>query len=144
MFTRTEFQVLKKLVQSAMDMGAIASQGVGYSALLSKIEDLSPTHSRGTWNFNRGDFTFSFFYGSNKVSAIKAIRQVTGLGLKDAKDIADQSVPISNGMNQIVFSGTTTAVFDEFIVACNDYAINDGLYTNDGLYVRANIKGILK
>ncbi len=29
-------------------------------------------------------------YGQNKIGAIKAIREVTGLGLKDSKDITDR------------------------------------------------------
>ena len=39
--------------------------------------------------------------GSNKVGAIKAVREITGLGLKEAKDLVDGAPkPVKEGMNK--------------------------------------------
>ena len=39
--------------------------------------------------------------GANKVSAIKAVREITGLGLKEAKDLVDGAPkPVKEGMNK--------------------------------------------
>jgi large subunit ribosomal protein L7/L12 len=39
--------------------------------------------------------------GANKVAAIKAVREITGLGLKEAKDLVDGAPkPVKEGMNK--------------------------------------------
>ena len=39
--------------------------------------------------------------GSNKVGAIKAVREITGLGLKEAKDLVDGAPkPVKEGVNK--------------------------------------------
>src|ERR1700755_2702885 len=39
--------------------------------------------------------------GANKVSVIKAVREITGLGLKEAKDLVDGAPkPVKEGMNK--------------------------------------------
>jgi large subunit ribosomal protein L7/L12 len=39
--------------------------------------------------------------GSNKVGAIKAVREITGLGLKEAKDLVDGAPkPVKEGINK--------------------------------------------
>jgi large subunit ribosomal protein L7/L12 len=39
--------------------------------------------------------------GANKVSAIKAVREITGLGLKEAKDLVDGAPkPVKEGVNK--------------------------------------------
>ena len=40
-------------------------------------------------------------FGANKVSVIKAVRELTGLGLKEAKDLVDGAPkPVKEGMNK--------------------------------------------
>ncbi len=40
-------------------------------------------------------------FGANKVSVIKAVREITGLGLKEAKDLVDGAPkPIKEGVNK--------------------------------------------
>ncbi len=40
--------------------------------------------------------------GANKVSVIKAVRELTGLGLKEAKDLVDGAPkPVKEGMNKV-------------------------------------------
>ena len=40
-------------------------------------------------------------FGENKVNVIKAVREVTGLGLKEAKDLADGAPkPVKEGVNK--------------------------------------------
>ena len=39
--------------------------------------------------------------GANKISTIKAVREVTSLGLKEAKDLVDQAPkPVKQGINR--------------------------------------------
>ena len=40
-------------------------------------------------------------YGENKVNVIKAVREITGLGLKEAKDLVDGAPkPVKEGVNK--------------------------------------------
>jgi len=40
-------------------------------------------------------------YGDNKVNVIKAVRELTGLGLKEAKDLVDGAPkPVKEGINK--------------------------------------------
>ncbi|MDR1311387.1 MAG: 50S ribosomal protein L7/L12 [Burkholderiaceae bacterium] len=40
-------------------------------------------------------------FGSNKVAVIKAVREITGLGLKEAKDMVDAAPkPVKEGLNK--------------------------------------------
>ena len=40
-------------------------------------------------------------YGENKVNVIKAVREITGLGLKEAKDLVDGAPkPVKEGINK--------------------------------------------
>ena len=40
-------------------------------------------------------------FGANKVSVIKAVREITGLGLKEAKDLVDAAPkPVKEGMSK--------------------------------------------
>jgi large subunit ribosomal protein L7/L12 len=40
-------------------------------------------------------------FGENKVNVIKAVREVTGLGLKEAKDLVDGAPkPVKEGVNK--------------------------------------------
>ncbi len=45
-------------------------------------------------------------FGQNKIGAIKAIREVTGLGLKDSKDITDR-VDAFRGVNSVIAKDLT-------------------------------------
>ena len=40
--------------------------------------------------------------GDNKINAIKAVRTITGLGLKEAKDLVESApVPVKEGVNKV-------------------------------------------
>jgi large subunit ribosomal protein L7/L12 len=49
-------------------------------------------------------------YGPNKISCIKAIREATGLGLKEAKDLAD-----AGGSGQALMAGLTRAEAERIV-----------------------------
>lgn len=51
----------------------------------------------------KGTMLYIVSAGSNKISVIKAIREVTHIGLKEAKDIADNAV---NALSQANLVGT--------------------------------------
>ncbi|HTE52337.1 MAG TPA: 50S ribosomal protein L7/L12 [Kofleriaceae bacterium] len=51
--------------------------------------------------------------GSNKIGAIKAVREITGLGLKDAKDLVE-------GAPKAVKEGVTKAEADEMATKLKD------------------------
>ena len=62
-----------------------------------RVLDLDPTNEAARkWEASRNTLVIQS-YGNNKISVIKTIREITGLGLKEAKDLVESApVDITN------------------------------------------------
>ena len=77
----------EKFGVSAASMAAPAAGGAGAAA--------APVEEKTEFN------VVLLEAGANKVSVIKAVRELTGLGLKEAKDLVDGAPkPVKEGMNK--------------------------------------------
>jgi len=79
----------EKFGVSAAAMAAPGGGGAGGGAAAAVVEEQT-------------EFTLMLTeIGANKVSVIKAVRELTGLGLKEAKDLVDGAPkPVKEGMNK--------------------------------------------
>jgi large subunit ribosomal protein L7/L12 len=77
----------EKFGVSAASMAAPAAGGGGAAAAVAEEQT---------------EFTVQLLeIGANKVSVIKAVREITGLGLKEAKDLVDATPkPVKEGVNK--------------------------------------------
>src|SRR3954454_20969890 len=76
-------------VSAAAATVAVAAPGAGGGAGAAQAEE-------------KTEFTVNLTaVGENKVNVIKAVREITGLGLKEAKDLVDGAPkPVKEGMNK--------------------------------------------
>ncbi len=119
-FTKDEIRALLKIVsgqQSIVDsvdsihlydltrklQNALANRKVG-----SGIMDMSISDS----SFGKGNFSFKLrFRNNNRVAIIKLIREATGFGLKEAKDVSDLGYDSSLPWGEITFINTSEYVY---------------------------------
>ena len=58
--------------------------------------------------------------GANKIAVIKLVRDLTGLGLKEAKDIADNGGNVKEGIDKEEAEKIKAQAFEEFGSTCPD------------------------
>jgi large subunit ribosomal protein L7/L12 len=74
----------------------------GVSAAAATVAVAAPAAAAGAAKEEQTEFTVNLLAaGENKVNTIKAVREVTGLGLKEAKDLVDGAPkPLKEGVNK--------------------------------------------
>ena len=86
------FAYLENLTASELFQIVKASEdsiGSGGSAILSVVASLFATATAQKRNF----YIILTSYGTNKIAAIREVREITGLGFKDAKDLVETTLP---------------------------------------------------
>lgn len=130
-----ELRAILKLVDSATSLGVSTVEGCYLSDLRSKVNSALLSEHNGKWEHGNGSFTFSLFYGNNKVGAIKVLREATGLGLKEAKDVVDNARLLGDGSRQLLITDSTEHLFD---------ALAKAAFKGDGsILVQASQKELL-
>ena len=81
--TILEAAELTKLLEEEWGVSAAAPVAASAAATPGDGADTSAAEEKTEWNLVLKD------YGAKKIDVIKAIRQVTSLGLKDAKEVAE-------------------------------------------------------
>jgi large subunit ribosomal protein L7/L12 len=74
----------------------------GVSAAATAVAAAAPAAAAAAAAEEQTEFTVNLIaFGENKVNTIKAVREVTGLGLKEAKDLVDGAPkPVKEGVNK--------------------------------------------
>jgi large subunit ribosomal protein L7/L12 len=74
----------------------------GVSAAATAVAAAAPAAAAAAAAEEQTEFTVNLVaFGENKVNTIKAVREVTGLGLKEAKDLVDGAPkPVKEGVNK--------------------------------------------
>jgi large subunit ribosomal protein L7/L12 len=74
----------------------------GVSAAAAAVAVAAPAAAGGAATEEQTEFTVMLTeIGANKVSVIKAVRELTGLGLKEAKDLVDAAPkPVKEGVSK--------------------------------------------
>ena len=74
----------------------------GVSAAAATVAAAAPAGAAAAVAEEQTEFTVHLTaFGENKVNVIKAVREVTGLGLKEAKDLVDGAPkPVKEGVNK--------------------------------------------
>lgn len=75
----------------------------GVSAAAAAVAVAAPAAGAGAAVEEQTEFTVMLTeIGANKVSVIKAVRELTGLGLKEAKDLVDAAPkPVKEGVSKV-------------------------------------------
>ena len=74
----------------------------GVSAAAAAVSVAAPTGAAAPAAEEQTEFNVMLMdFGANKVNVIKAVRELTGLGLKEAKDLVDGAPkPVKEGVNK--------------------------------------------
>ena len=74
----------------------------GVSAAAAAVAVAAPAAGAAAAVEEQTEFTVNLLeFGANKVSVIKAVREITGLGLKEAKDLVDGAPkPVKEGISK--------------------------------------------
>jgi len=74
----------------------------GVSAAAAAVAVAAPAAGAAAVVEEQTEFTVNLLeFGANKVSVIKAVREITGLGLKEAKDLVDGAPkPVKEGISK--------------------------------------------
>lgn len=115
---RSDINVLVTLLDNQTNMGVETIYSRNLNDIRNRLSAYHPIQN-GIWDSQyHGDFTFSLFHRGNKVSAIKALRIATGLGLKESKDVVDQAIGTTDGRLQLVITRATHEFFIRLHEAC--------------------------
>lgn len=121
-----ELEFLIRMVDAQVSISGEYVGSIDLYRVKCNLEELKESTTTGIWNQGSGDFSFSIMHPGNKVSLIKVIRIVTGLGLKEAKDIADESL-VKSGVHQLLVKHSTTGFFDKISGVISEHAAGSNI-----------------
>jgi large subunit ribosomal protein L7/L12 len=98
-------------VETAIDLRSLATDAAAVADLVARMSDAGVIPAIPAPRAEDSKFAVVLVeYGPNKISCIKAIREATGLGLKEAKDLADAA-----GSGQALMAGLTRAEAERIV-----------------------------
>jgi large subunit ribosomal protein L7/L12 len=94
--------IAAKSVLEISELIKMMEEKFGVSAAAAAVAVAAPTAAAAPAAEEQTEFTVMLSeIGANKVNVIKAVRELTGLGLKEAKDLVDGAPkPVKEGLNK--------------------------------------------
>ena len=120
--THHQVAALIKLVEAQTSLGVGYIHGADLYEMETALKNSMAEEASGFHDLNSGgSLNFSLFHSGNKVYALKAFREASGFGLKEAFDIINKAKKVEEGLNtglyQLIIRNSTTDFFDQLTAA---------------------------
>lgn len=120
-FTENELRAVYALLQAQLSLGVTHIHDADLNEMMTKLQLYGTEVKLGA--VQSTDY-YAFTFAANKVGAIKIIREATGLGLKESKDITDSADRVwshhTGHANRMIFQ-LSSSERDRFVSALRGY-----------------------